>query len=87
MPRYMALRAFPLSRNGIQIEEVEAGSPVEVPEHLAPCLLREGYIAPAAELPEPWEAEPSRSVAVEEPQEAAPAPAPAPPRQTDRKRS
>jgi hypothetical protein len=78
MARYTALRAFPLSRNGVQIEEIEAGAIVEVPEHLAPGLEREDYIASAAEskLPievlELQEPEPKPGVVVEEPRPPAP---------------
>ena len=42
---HIALKNFPLSRDGVNIEDIIKGEPVEVPESLVGGLLDAGYIA------------------------------------------
>lgn len=41
---HVALKDFPLSRDGVKIERIAAGDPVEVPEGILQGLIDEGFI-------------------------------------------
>lgn len=49
MSRHKVLRAFPLSRDGVCAVELQQGSVEDIPDALAPGLMREGFIGPEAE--------------------------------------
>lgn len=38
------IRAFPFSRDGITVENVEVGAIVDMPDHIVPGLIAAGYI-------------------------------------------
>ncbi|MDP3417857.1 hypothetical protein [Falsiroseomonas sp.] len=55
--RYLALRIFSLSEDGVRIRPVAVGHHVEVPAALAEGLLREGFIGTPPDAPPEAEAD------------------------------
>lgn len=48
---HIVLKTFPLSRDGVKIEQIEAGDAVDLPEKLVNGLKDEGYIAEPDAVP------------------------------------
>lgn len=48
---HIALKAFPLSRDGLKIEQISTGDPVDVPDGLVNGLKDEGFIAEPDAVP------------------------------------
>lgn len=43
----IATKPFPFSRDGVTLEHAIEGQPVDVPAHLVPGLMAEGYLTKA----------------------------------------
>lgn len=43
----IAAKPFPFSRDGVTLEHAIEGQPVDVPAHLLPGLMAEGYVTKA----------------------------------------
>lgn len=43
----IAAKPFPFSRDGVTLEHAIEGQPVDVPDHLVPGLLAEGFVTKA----------------------------------------